>query len=582
MAFLPATKKEIKKLGWGQVDFVLVTGDAYVDHPSFGTALIGRLLERYGYKVAVLPQPEWKTAEDFKKFGRPRLGFLINSGTIDSMVAHFSVFKKRRKKDNCTPDGEPGKRPDRALIVYSNRAREAYKGVPVIIGGLEASLRRLGHYDYWDDSVRRSVLLDSKADILIYGMGERTVLEIAEALDSGINVRDITWIKGTCVRTKEGPSDEDTLILPSYEEIKNHRDKYCKSFVMQYRNNDSISGKRLAEKYDEKTWILQNPPAAVLEREELDDIYDMHFERQAHPIYEGKEIPALGEIKFSITSNRGCFGGCSFCALTFHQGRQVRSRSEGSLLREAVLLSERKDFKGYIHDVGGPTANFRNESCEKQRKHGMCMEKECLFPEICPSLKVDHKEYKELLKKMRSIKGIKKVFIRSGIRYDYVMADKDKSFLREICLHHISGTLKVAPEHISPGVLSYMRKPSVEVFEKFAAEYRDINKKLGKKQYLIPYFISSHPGCDLNDAVTLARYLKRTGFVPDQVQDFYPSPGTLSTCMYYTEKDPFSMTKIYVAKSIKEKKLQRALLHFNKKENRALVKEALDMTGRKI
>jgi len=583
MSFLPVSREEIKARGWKQADFIIVTGDAYVDHPSFGTAIISRLLERFGYKVAVLAQPGWKDAEDFRKLGRPRLGFLINSGSVDSMVNNYSVFRHRRSTDRYSPGGLRGKCPDRAVTVYTNRAREAFKNVPVIIGGLEASLRRFGHYDYWDDEVRRSVLMDSKADMLIYGMGERAVLEIAEALDSGIDVKDITWIKGTCIRSREIPDGEETILLPSFDEIKANKEKYCRSFALQYSNSDSISGKRLAERYSE-IFVIQNSPQPVLERQELDDLYELPYERESHPSYDAYGgVPALAEVKFSITSSRGCFGGCSFCALTYHQGRQVRSRSGDSIIREAEILSGMKDFKGYIHDVGGPTANFRIPSCEKQLERGVCTGRDCLFPEPCPHLRADHSEYMEILKKLRALSGIKKVFIRSGIRYDYILADKNgEKFIEELCRHHISGTLKIAPEHISPGVLRYMHKPQEKVFRDFSRIYSETNRKLGKKQYLIPYFISSHPGCSLDDAVDLASYLKKSGFVPDQVQDFYPTPGTLSTCMYYTEMDPFTLEKIYVPRTAEEKKMQRALLHFNKKENRELVKEALGKTGRKL
>lgn len=581
MSFLPINRKDMEERGWDQVDFVLVTGDAYVDHPSFGTAIISRLLERYGYKVAILAQPDWKNADDFKRFGKPRLGFLINSGNVDSMVNHFSVFKHRRKTDQYSPGGVAGKRPDRAVIVYSNRAREAYKDVPVIIGGLEASLRRLGHYDYWDDKVRKSILLDSKADILIYGMGERAIIEIAEALDSGIEAKYIGWINGTCVRRSE-LEDSDTLLLPSFEEISTDKDKYCESFMIQYTNNDHITGQKIAEKYDENTFIIQNPPQAPLEREELDDIYDLPFERNYHPVYEQDGgVPGIKEVKFSIVSSRGCFGGCAFCAITYHQGRQVRSRSKESIVNEAHIIKDMPDFKGYIHDVGGPTANFRNPACDKQLTHGVCRDKDCLYPRPCKNMNIDHEDYLDVLRTVRNIDGIKKVFIRSGIRYDYVMADRDKTFMKELCEHHVSGTLKVAPEHIAPEVLECMRKPEKRVFEQFAVAYEKTNRQLNKKQYLIPYLISSHPGSTLEDAIELAEFLKETGFVPDQVQDFYPTPGTLATTMYYTEKNPFTMEKVFVAKKMQDKKMQRALMHFHKKENKAMVIKALTVAGRK-
>lgn len=589
--FLPITKEEMQQRGWDQVDFVLVTGDAYVDHHSFGTAIIGRLLERYGYKVAVLPRPDYHSAEDFRRFGRPRLGFLINSGVVDSMVNNYSVFRRRRKTDEYAPGGKAGDRPDRAVIVYSGRAREAYKGVPVIIGGLEASLRRLGHYDYWEDKVRRSILLDSKADLLIYGMGERAILEIAEALDSGIEVKDITWVKGTCYRANPASLDPETMVssekgkpvrLPDFEEIRTSKEAYGRSFAMQYRNNDDITGHTLIEPYNESTCVVQNPPQPPLEREELDEIYELPFENQWHPSYDAEGgIPAFKEVKFSIVSSRGCFGGCSFCALTYHQGRQVRSRSCESIVEEAKKLTGLPDFKGYIHDIGGPTANFRAPACEKQLTAGVCRNKDCLYPGVCRNMKVDHSDYLHVLRSVRKLDKVKKVFIRSGIRYDYLMADPHrKEFLEELCRYHVSGTLKVAPEHIAPPVLAQMRKPGKEVFLQFCEAYKKTNEKLGMKQYLIPYLISSHPGSQLEDAVELALFLKQYGFIPDQVQDFYPTPGTLATCIYYTEQDPFTGAPVYVAKTLEEKKMQRALIHYNRPENRNTVIAALKKAGR--
>ncbi len=584
MSFLPISREEMKKRGWEQPDFVLVTGDAYVDHHSFGTAIIARLLERYGYKVAILPQPNYKSAEDFRVFGKPRLGFLINSGVVDSMVNNYSVFKHRRKTDEYAPGGKAGKRPDRAVIVYANRAKEAYKDVPVIIGGLEASLRRFGHYDYWSDKVRRSVLLDSKADLLIYGMGERAVLEIAEALDSGIAARDITWVHGTCYRAKnlELPGMEDAIMLPPFDEISEDKKAYAKSFAIQYRNQDSISAKTMVEKYTDTVYVVQNPPQPPLEREELDDLYALPFENEWHPSYDDKGgIPAFKEIKFSIVSSRGCFGGCSFCAITYHQGRQVRSRSKEAIVREAENLTRKKDFKGYIHDIGGPTANFRFPACDKQLVRGVCPNKDCLYPNVCRNMKVDHSDYLEVLRAVRAVEGVKKVFIRSGIRYDYLMADpRADKFIEELCKYHVSGTLKVAPEHVSARTLYYMRKPSVDVFLEFDKKYKETNKRLGLKQYLIPYLISSHPGCGLKEAAELAVFLKKYGFIPDQVQDFYPTPGTLATCMYYTELDPFTMEPVYVAKDMEEKKMQRALMHYHKRENEDLVKKALRKINR--
>ena len=570
----------MKERGWEHPDFVMVTGDAYVDHPSFGTAIISRVLESHGYKVAILAQPDWRTADDFKRFGAPRLGFMINSGNVDSMVNHYSVFKHRRKNDAYSPGGVSGRRPYRAVIVYSNRAREAYPGIPVIIGGLEASLRRLGHYDYWDDKVRRSVLLDSKADILIYGMGERAAVEIADALDAGIDIKDLDWIRGTCVRKKDTELFEDDIILPDFDDIVRSKKAYCRSFAMQYRSNDAVTGRRVLEKYREGI-VVQNPPQPPLEREELDEVYGLDYMRDYHPVYEKEGgVPAIREVKFSITANRGCFGGCAFCAITYHQGREVRSRSTESIMEEARKLTKLKDFKGYIHDVGGPTANFRKPSCAKQKKHGMCERKDCLFPKPCRELEADHSEYMEVLDAVRNVDGVKKVFIRSGIRYDYLLADKSNEFLKQLCRYHVSGILKVAPEHIADGVLKCMHKPGMEVFDEFKKEYEEMNEKLGLKQYMVPYFISSHPGSRLEDAVELALYMKKTGFIPDQVQDFYPTPGTLSTCMYYTGMDPFTLKPVYVAKTEKEKKMQRALLHFHKKENREMVKKALKEAGR--
>lgn len=580
-SFLPITKQECEQRGWTQPDFVLITGDGYVDHPSFGTAIISRVLESRGYKVAILAQPDWNSKEDFQRFGKPRLGFLINAGNVDSMVNHYSVFKHKRKTDAYTPGGAIGKRPNRAVIVYSNRAREAYKEVPIIIGGLEASLRRLGHYDYWDDKVRKSVLLDAKADILIYGMGERAIVEIAEALDSGIEAKDIGWIRGTCVKAKEVELDEDSILLPPFDEILHDKQTYCESFAIQYQNNDYITAKRLIEPYGEGVNVIQNPPQEPLSTEELDDVYELPYVGTYHPIYEKDGgIPAIKEVEYSIISSRGCFGGCSFCALTYHQGRQVRARSKDSILREGEKLIAQPGFKGYIHDVGGPTANFRGPACTKQLSKGVCSQKDCLYPNPCSQMTVDHKDYLDILRSLRSLQGVKKVFVRSGIRFDYVMADKNDEFLRELCQHHVSGILKVAPEHVSEKVLSYMHKPEKKVFEEFSKKYKRINEQLGLKQYLIPYLISSHPGSTLDDAIELALFLKENGFVPDQVQDFYPTPGTLATCMYYTEMDPLTMKKVFVPKTMEEKKMQRALIHFNKPENREVVKAALIKAGR--
>ncbi len=603
MPFLPVTAEEMAARGWDEADFVLVTGDAYVDHSTFGTAIISRVLESRGYRVAILAQPDWRSADDFRRFGRPRLGFLVNSGNVDSMVNHFSVNKKRRREDVYSPGGQAGRRPDRALIVYCQRIREAYKDVPVMIGGLEASLRRLAHYDYWDDRVRRSILLDTKADLLMYGMGERSVVEIADALASGLSVRDVTWIPGTCYRATNvteadlpdllGP---DGVVLPPWNAVSTDKSAYAESFRLQYYNNDSISGKPLAEFYEtvpakrdadggpvpaRGIAVIQNVPQPPLEPDELDDVYELPYEGTYHPMYvKDGGVPAIREVEFSITANRGCFGGCAFCALTYHQGRAVRGRSKESIVREAKKLTEKKNFKGYIHDIGGPTANFHGPACEKQKKYGVCRDRDCMYPAPCKNMKIDHSEYLAILRAVRGLPKVKKVFVRSGIRFDYLMADPDRTFFRELCEHHISGTLKVAPEHIAPPVLACMRKAPAKVFDAFTKEYREINEELGKKQYLIPYLISSHPGATLKDAVTVAEYLHKTGFVPDQVQDFYPTPGTLATAMYYTGTDPLTGRAVYVEKDLHRKHLQRALLHFNKPENRKLVLEALREAGR--
>lgn len=588
MAFLPVTREEMESLGWEAPDFVLVTGDAYVDHPSFGHAIISRVLESRGYRVAILSQPDWRTIDDFMRFGRPRLGFLVNSGNVDSMVNHYSVFRHRRRQDLYSPGGVSGKRPDRAVIVYCNKIREAFgSDVPVIIGGIEASLRRLGHYDYWDDRVRNSILIDSQADLLIYGMGEHPVTEIAEALDSGINIRDITWIRGTVCKVSDSDFrennawDDELIFLPNFSEICRSKEAYAESFLIQYRNTDSVSAKRLAEEYAKGMFVVQNKPGEPLSQMELDDVYELPYERAYHPSYEkAGGVPALKEVKFSLTSVRGCFGGCSFCALTFHQGRRIQSRSKESLLREAQILISDAEFKGYIHDVGGPTANFRHPACKKQLEHGVCTHRDCLYPKVCGNMDVDHTEYIDILRALRGLPGVKKVFIRSGIRFDYMLADTSDDFLWELCEHHVSGTLKVAPEHISDNVLKRMHKPNRHVFEKFCEKYAAVNKRLGKKQFMIPYFISSHPGATLKDACELSVFLKKNGFVPDQVQDFYPTPGTLSTCMFYTGIDPVAGERVYIPSDPEEKRLQRAMLHFNKPENADLVRSALRRIGR--
>lgn len=578
--FLPVSMEDIKKRGWDTVDFVIVTGDAYVDHPSFGTAIIGRLLESHGYKVAIIAQPNWKTTEDFKRFGKPRLAFMVNSGSIDSMVNHYSVAKKPRDKDAYSPGGEKGHRPDRAVIVYSNKIREAYKDVPIIIGGIEASLRRLGHYDYWDNRVRRSILLDSGADLLSYGMGEHQTIELAEALESGIDIKDITYIKGTVYKAKTLDTAYDYIELPSFKEITQSKKKYAESFLVQYQNTDAITAKSLVEKYED-FYVIQNTPAAPLQRSELDSVYALPFMRNYHPMYEQYGgIPAIEEVKFSVTSNRGCFGSCNFCALAFHQGRVLQSRSHASILAEAEKITWEPDFKGYIHDVGGPTANFREPACQKQLKLGVCKDRQCLFPSPCKNMKIDHKDYLSLLRKVRSIPKVKKVFVRSGIRYDYLIYDKDEEFFKELCKYHISGQLKVAPEHVSPRVLEKMGKPTRDVYDRFVKRYKEINKELGMEQYIVPYLMSSHPGSDLDAAIELAEYLRDMGHMPEQVQDFYPTPGTLSTCMYYTELDPRTMTKVYVPKTPHEKAMQRALMQYRKPQNYELVMEALKKAGR--
>lgn len=572
----------MEKRGWSEADFVFVIGDAYVDHPSFGPAIISRLLERYGYKVCIIAQPDWKNDKSIDVFGKPRLGFLVCGGNMDSMVNHYSVSKKRRQKDAYSPGGEMGLRPDYATTVYCNLIRRTYKDVPIIIGGIEASLRRMAHYDYWPDKLKHSILVDSSADILSYGMGEHSMIEIAEALDSGINVSDITYVRGTCYRTKDiSGVSEDAILLPDYDSLTRDRLEYARSFYTQYINTDPYSAKTLVEGYGNRGYVVQNPPAYPLTQMEMDDVYDLPYMNNYHPIYESKGgIPAISEIKFSLTSNRGCFGGCSFCALTFHQGRIIQTRSHESLIREAEQMTHDPDFKGYIHDVGGPTANFRHKSCAKQDRYGVCTNKQCLFPEPCRNLKVDHKDYIELLRKLEAIPGVKKVFIRSGIRFDYVMADSSDEFLKELCEKHISGQLRVAPEHVSDNVLKMMGKPKNSVYESFIARYQKVNARTGKKQFVVPYLMSSHPGSTLKEAVELAEYVRDIGYMPEQVQDFYPTPSTISTCMYYTGVDPRTMQPVYVPHNPHEKAMQKALMMYRKPENYDLVKEALIKAGR--
>lgn len=579
--FLPVTEKEMKERGWDEVDFVYVTGDAYVDHTSFGSAIISRLLEQYGYKVGMIPQPDWRKKESIQVFGRPRLGFLVSAGNMDSMVNHYTVSKKHRQKDSYSPGGEMGHRPDRAVMVYSNLIRQSYKDTPIILGGIEASLRRLSHYDYWDDKVRRSVLMDSGADLISYGMGEHSILEIAEALNSGIPVKEITYIPGTVFKTKDLSCVYEPLLLPDFDEVAESKKKYAESFALQYKNTDPFTARTLAESYGTKGYVVQNPPSKPLTQEEMDDIYDLPYTGTYHPMYEEKGgIPALEEVKFSLTSNRGCFGGCSFCALTFHQGRILQTRSHDSLIKEAEKMTKDRDFKGYIHDVGGPTADFRLPSCKKQLTKGVCRDRQCLFPTPCKNLTVDHKDYVELLRKLRAVPGVKKVFIRSGVRFDYVVADKDKTFLHELVKHHVSGQLRVAPEHVSDEVLKFMGKPSHNVYREFLREYEKANAETGKKQYAVPYFMSSHPGCTLKEAVRLAEYVRDLGFTPEQVQDFYPTPSTLSTCMYYTGIHPLTGETVYVPKNPHEKAIQRALMQYKNPANRSLVLEGLKKAGR--
>ena len=576
MSFLPISKKDMELRGWQEADFVYVIGDAYIDHPSFGPAIISRWLEAHGYKVAIIAQPDWKDEESIALFGEPGLGFLVSAGNMDSMVNHYTVNKKHRSTDAYSPGGKAGLRPDYATVVYCNLIRKKYKKIPIIIGGIEASLRRLGHYDYWSDKLKHSILRDSGANLLIYGMGEHPIIEIADALASGIDIKDITYVRGTVYKTDDISNIENIIQLPDYEEIAKDKKTYAESFLIQYENTDPYSAAVLSEKYGEKQYVVQNPPSYPLSTEEMDDVHELPYMRTYHPIYEKDGgVPAINEIKFSLTSNRGCFGGCSFCALTFHQGRIVQVRSHESLIREAKLMTEDPDFKGYIHDVGGPTADFRRPACDKQLKYGVCKNKQCLFPAPCKNMVADHSDYVELLRKLRSIKGVKKVFIRSGIRFDYVLADKNKEFLKELCKYHISGQLRTAPEHVSKKVLELMGKPGHSVYTKFCREFDEINHKLGMQQYAIPYLMSSHPGSSLDEAVELAEYIRDMGYNPEQVQDFYPTPSTLSTCMYYTGVDPRNMQKVYVAKNAHEKAMQRALIQYRNPANYELVKEAL-------
>lgn len=578
--FLPVSKQELKAQGIEQLDFILITGDAYVDHPSFGTAIISRILESEGFTVGIIAQPDWNNVEEFRRLGKPKHAFLINSGNIDSMVNHYTASKKKRSDDLYSPGGEGGHRPDRAVIVYCNKAREAYKDVPIIIGGIEASLRRFAHYDYWDNKVRRSILLDSKADLLIYGMGEKTIVQIANLLKYGMNVSKITDVRGTVYSVKDLDSLKNFVEVPSFEEVSKDKDAYAESYKLEYYEQDAIRGKTLVQKHGDR-YVVQTPPQFPLTQEEMDMVYNLPYARTYHPMYEAKGgIPAIKEVSFSVTSHRGCYGGCSFCALTFHQGRTIQNRSQSSILDEIKLMTTLDDFKGYIHDIGGPTANFRHKACKIQETAGVCKNKQCLSPKPCKNLIVDHKEYLSLLRQAREIPGVKKVFIRSGIRYDYLTYDKNPQFLEELCKHHISGQLKVAPEHVNDKVLKQMGKPTREVYDRFTKKYFEANKKLKKNQFLVPYLMSSHPGSDLHAAIELAQYIKSMGYTPEQVQDFYPTPGSLSTTMYYTGINPLTGEKVYVPKEQKEKNMQRALMQFSIPENYKLVKEALIKAGR--
>ena len=587
--YLPISREDMERRGWEQCDFVYVSGDAYVDHPSFGTAIISRVLESRGFKVGIIAQPDWRDKRSVQVLGRPRLGFLVSAGNMDSMVNHYSVSKKRRKNDSYTPGGVMGKRPDYAVCVYCRLIRSVYGDVPIIAGGIEASLRRLAHYDYWSDRMKPSILLDSGADLISYGMGERSIVEIAEALDSGLAVGDISFIDGTVYKTERLEDVYDYALLPEYGELLRDKKTYAKSFYVQYSNTDPFSGKRLVEPYggsfggteESPVFVVQNPPAKPLSTQGMGDVYALPYMRSYHPSYEAAGgVPAIREIKFSLISCRGCFGACSFCALTFHQGRIIQARSHESLLEEARLLTQEPDFKGYIHDVGGPTANFRFPACEKQLTKGACPHKQCLFPEPCKNLRADHRDYVALLRKLRALPGVKKVFIRSGIRFDYVLADPDRTFLKELCQYHVSGQLKVAPEHVADRVLVRMGKPKNEVYRRFVKAYREMNTRLGMDQYLVPYLMSSHPGSTWKEAVELAEFVRDLGYMPEQVQDFYPTPSTLSTVMYCTGLDPRTMEPVFVPRTPHEKAMQRALIQYRGPKNQKLVYEALHLAGR--
>ena len=579
--FLPISKEDMEKREWERLDFIIVSGDAYVDHPSFGTAIISRTLENAGFKVGIIAQPDWKSTKDIKRLGRPRLGFLVTAGNLDSMVNHYTVSKRFRSKDSFSPGGKTGLRPDRATIVYTNLIRQAYKKMPIIIGGVEASLRRFAHYDYWSDKVRKSILIDSTADLLVYGMGENQIVEIANNLNDGLDIEYIRHIPGTCYIIDDLDNlYDDYRVISSFEEIHENKRNFARAFRIQYEEQDPVTGKVLVQKHRAK-YLVQNPPTMPLGKPQLDKVYSLSYMRNYHPSYEKLGgVPAITEVKHSIISERGCFGNCSFCSLAFHQGRIIRSRSHESIIEEAKKITQDKDFKGYIHDVGGPTANFRHAACDKQLKKGSCKTKQCLFPSPCGNLKVDHSDYLELLRKLRELPNVKKVFVRSGLRYDYIVADKDDEFFRELCMHHVSGQLKIAPEHISDEVLNLMGKPGRKVYEKFVNKFYDINKEIGKKQFIVPYLMSSHPGSTLKSAIELAEYLRDVGYYPEQVQDFYPTPGTLSTCMYYTEINPLNMKSVYVPKSRVDKAMQRALLQYRSPKNYDLVEQALILAKR--
>ena len=579
--FLPISKEDMKRQGIEQLDFVYVIADAYVDHPSFGHAIISRVLQAHGYTVGIISQPDWKEDTSISILGEPRLAFIVNGGNMDPMVNHYTVAKKRRHSDAYTPGGVIGKRPDHATIVYGNLIRKTYKTKPVIIGGIEASLRRLAHYDYWSDHFKRSILLDAQADLISYGMGEKSIVEIADGLNAGIEVKDLTYIPGTVYKTRDLSSLYEPILLPTYEEMVQDKTKYAESFRIQYENTDPFTGKNLVEGYDHGIYVVQNPPSEPLTMQEMDDIYDLPYMRTYHPSYEAAGgVPAIEEIRFSLTSNRGCFGGCSFCALTFHQGRTVQVRSHESIIKEAKLMTQDPAFKGYLHDVGGPTANFRHPSCEKQLRVGVCKNKQCLFPKPCANLTVDHQDYLKLLRSLRALPGVKKVFVRSGIRFDYLLADPDDTFFKELIKYHVSGQLRVAPEHISDRVLKLMGKPENQVYRKFLVKYDRLNQQMHLKQYAVPYLMSSHPGSTLKEAIELAEYLRDLGYMPEQVQDFYPTPSTVSTVMYYTGIDPRTGEKVFVCRNPHEKAMQRALIQYRDPQNYELVKEALLRAGR--